>query len=470
MELFEGASNSGFDDRTSYLSTFPKRVAHPRPPPTANLDMRNSGAEWDLTNKFLPSERNTANKMPVHNMVYQRHQLPVRTMSSVQLTHDPESPSATAEMQAMYRTTNSTYRDDNGNNVRQRLNTGENINTRCNWARTSSKVKIGGGSAETVPGGTVSMTHARHTHTDFPQQHYYEAANGYGRHPPPLHHPTVDLSHDENAAIFGGKGNGGQDYIIPPRPYADIGVTQEAGEGFSTHNQGTYGNPGKAALKHALMPKEHVRGKGEWRMLHNESGVDMEAIGAAALRLASSKDTTNAGYQNATARLAEQVRTSGVPIKPVKRLNWDRTAATVPMKGGDGHDDKVAPHYSMVHTGAQNEAKTQVFGIGKVDRLKSTVMMKSPAMGTKDATETSKYSADFNEEGYSIQPKAKLPVRNTSTVPIKTKAGADYHKGVSDYHATFAKPKRSDYQRRLNTVGFGTASKLPLTHDAQTIW
>jgi hypothetical protein len=125
-------------------------------------------------------------------------------------------------------------------------------------------VRIGGGSAETLPAGTISASHATNTLTDYPQEHYYAAANGPGRHPAPWHHPSVDLSHDPHAVVMGGKGNGGPDYIIPPRPYADIVVVVPGGDGFATHNQASYLNPGKGAILHAFKPKVHVRGNGDW--------------------------------------------------------------------------------------------------------------------------------------------------------------------------------------------------------------
>ena len=478
VELFEGPRPSSLEGHTSYASNFAKREVHPRPPRTANIDMARSEREWALTDKNAPGSFTTSGKMPSHGaMVYQRHpELPIRTMSNVQITHDPEGPGALRDVQTMYRTTNSVYDDaGNGSGVRGKLLAGDNFNTRCNWDRTKSKVKIGGGSAEALPAGTVSASHATNTLRDYPQEFYYVAANGYGRHPPPWHTPSVDLSHDPHGVVIGGKGNGGLDYKIPQRPYADVGVTIPGGEGFATHNQKAYANPGKEAIAHAFVPREHVRGRGEWRMPHDDGTMDLDRIGAAALRLASSADTMNAGFQKTTAAMAAAERVAMGPSDMPRRHMWDRTAATVPMKGGDGADDETVrvPHSRRTYTGAQpapEETMGMRLGRGTVNRFESKVMMKSPAAGTKNVMEIPKSRDDFTAANYAVPAKQTLPVRNTSSVPMKQKAGEGFHREVSDYHNTFKKPTMKDYRRRVDTVGLGTMSRVSLAHDAQTIF
>lgn len=437
--------------------------------------MARSGSEWALTDKHRAGSWSTSGEMPSPGVVYQRHALPIRTLSSVQITHDPEGPGALRDVQTMYTTTNSVYDDPgNGSNTRSRCLSGDNVNTRCAWNRGASKVRIGGGSAETLPAGSAyPASHATNTHVDYPQDVYYAAANGFGRHPPPLHHPTVDLSHDPHAVVIGGKGNGGPDYKMPPRPYAEIGVTVPGGEGFHSHNEGVYVDPGKEAIEHAFRPKEHKRGKGQWGGLpHNDGSLGLDGVGAAALRLASSADTMNAGFQKTTAKLVEAEMAVKGPADIRRHCGAVKYASTVPMKGGDGADTAVAPHYRTVHSGTQPPpGEFKPFTRGTVDRYASQVMMKSPAMGTKNTLGSSKYGDDFTVAGgYALQPKPTLPVRNTSSVPMKTSVGAHFYKEASDYHATFGKPHKKDYHRRLNTVGMGTASRVSLRHDAQTIF
>ena len=81
-------------------------------------------------------------------------------------------------------------------------------------------------------------------------------------------------------------------------------------------------------------------------MPHDDGTMDLDRIGAAALRLASSADTMNAGFQKTTAAMAAAERVAMGPSDMPRRHMWDRTAATVPMKGGDGADDETVhvPH------------------------------------------------------------------------------------------------------------------------------
>jgi hypothetical protein len=154
--------------------------------------------------------------------------------------------------------------------------------------------------------------------------------------------------------------------------------------------------------------------------------------------------------------------------------------ATVPMKGGDGADTLVAPHSRVVHAGAQpapGQGNNNVSGQRSRAQFASTVMMKSPAAvglyklkkillksvethslkapgfntctlhvtcwfqswlftfylyryaaGTKNVLETSKYGDDFTAGNYAVPTKGKLPVRNTSSVPMQQKAGKNFHK------------------------------------------
>jgi len=487
VELFEGPSKSALADKTHYTSTFAQRHVHPRPPASANIDMSRSETEWSLTNKGVAGSFSTSGHMPSPGVVYRRHELPDRTASHMQLTHKPEA-NAQRELSEMYRTTNSAY-DDSGfdgtytSNARDRFRSGDNLNTRCHWDRTASKVRIGGGSAEILPSGTISASHATSILTDHPQASYHAAANGHGRHPPPKHVPTVDLSHDPNAVVVGGKGNGGPDFRTPLsrravelKPYAEFGGS--ASGDFSTHNQGTYGNPGKAAIAHAFNPREHLRSKGEWRMPHNDGSLLLEP------QFGSSADTVSVGFYTRSAQMAEAERAVNGPRDLPRRYMWDRTVATVPMKGGDGANNTVAAHSAFVHTGAQlelapGEVRPKVVPRGTVDRCTSMVMMTSAAAGTANVTGKSKYRDDFDAGVHAASATVSamtgranltIPVRNTSKVPMKYVAGTNFHRGSSDYDAAFAKPQRKDYHRRLDTAGLGTSSRVSLSHDAKTIW
>jgi hypothetical protein len=181
----------------------------------------------------------------------------------------------------------------------------------------------------------------------------------------------------------------------------------------------------------------------------------------------------NAGFQKTTAAMAAAERVAKGPSDMPRRHMWDRTAATVPMKGGDGADDEVVPHSRRTYTGAQpssEETMGKRLARGTVNRYESKVMMKSPAAGTKNVMEIPKSRDDFTAANFTVPAKPTLPVRNTSSVPMKQKAGEGFHREVSDYHKTFKKPTKKDYKRRVDTVGFGTMSRVSLTHDAQTIF
>lgn len=307
--------------------------------------------------------------------------------------------------------------------------------------------------------------------TDYPQEVYHAAANGHGRHPPPWHLPSVNLSHDDDAIVVGGNGNGGPDYLLPQRPYTVVASVPGLrgrdghGDGFTTHNQGAYANPGKAAIAHAFKPKEHVRGRGEWRIPHDDGTFKLDPA-----RFASPAETTSGRFQKTTAAMAAADRAANGPRDMPRRHMWNRTATTVSTKGGDGADVEVVPHYRAVHSGARPEERRTLGRDPVVDCYGSSIVMKSPAAGTKDAMGTTKYGDDFNADGYAVSARPAPPVRNTSTVPIKQTDGTVFHNGVSDYHGSFGKPQRKDYHRRLDTVGLGTKSKVPLVHDAKTVW
>jgi len=476
VELGEGDLPSRFDGRTHNLQTYSPRDTHPRPPGPANIDMGRSETEWALTDKHLPGSFTTSGEMPSPGVVYERGTLPIRTMSKVQLTHNSEGPgvvsrSSARQIQTMYQTTNNTYNDDAGY-ARTRFLT-EPVNTRCNWNRTGSKVQIGGGSAEKAAEGSHMLTHGTATFTDYPQELYYTAANGHGRHPPPSALPTVDLGHHQHGVVIGGHGNGGPDYVSPARNFKSIGTRQAAGEEFTSHNQTAYANPGNEALAHAFVPKQHIRGNGEWRNHHNEDGsMDLDRIGAAALRLASSTDAMGESYMHRTASLAKAAVDAHGPAA-ARRFMWDRTAATVPLKGGDGADTLRMPHYRAVHAGGQlPRGEAKVIRRGTVDKYLSEVVMKSPAAGTANVLGSSHHNDTYcGHTGAQIPYKTILPVRNTSTVPMTSAVTADFYKGKSDYQGTFGRPGRRDYERkRMTNVGLGTMSRVSLAHDARTVY
>jgi hypothetical protein len=74
-----------------------------------------------------------------------------------------------------------------------------------------------------------------------------------------------------------------------------------------SHNALTYHNPGHASLVKA-MPMAHIRGKGDWRNTHQEQGMNLDDIGAAALRLATSGDAMTASFETRTANMAQTQR------------------------------------------------------------------------------------------------------------------------------------------------------------------